>query len=610
MNDYEYDELSPEYNWIEIDPDYGGNGNVIDLNGNGFSDLTDNGDNLDDVETIDLPFNFTFYGIEYDKISICTNGWISFGETDMRSFRNYTVPGPGGPSPIVAVFWDDLKTTNNGEIYTYYDQQENIFIIEWSELKTFFNNSVETFQLILYDSGWQTPTGDDEMKIQFKEFNNTSIGDYPVGNYDGAVIHGQYCTVGIENQLANDGLQYTYNNSYHQAAMTLHDESAIFITTRTNADLAQPSLAYDIDSFYFELQPDEQQSSQITISNDGQEGSILHYSMNISPFSSGIEQIDNFGYAWTDSDSDPENNYDWIDIENNNDVVVLPDNDGGGIVDIGFNFPFYGTSYSFCAAMANGWIGFTGTSQSWNNESVFDDDSPSGAIFAFWDDLYPETLENDEGSGNIRYHGNSERLVIWYDHLRHWTSPNRIYDFQVILYKTGEIKINYREMIGETDSATIGIIDANSNFGLEVLFNQEGFIENNMSVLFDSAPDWAEINSDNTSGQLQNGQSQTFLMDIDSSNLDNGIHASYLAIGSNSDVNPNVNIPIVLNVSIFLGDVNQDGFIDVLDLVKVVSIILGNYNPTELEYSLSDLNEDGVVDVLDAVIIVNIILNQ
>ena len=36
----------------------------------------------------------------------------------MESFRNYTFPGPGGPSPMVAVFWDDLKTTNGGEVYS------------------------------------------------------------------------------------------------------------------------------------------------------------------------------------------------------------------------------------------------------------------------------------------------------------------------------------------------------------------------------------------------------------------------------------------------------------------------------------------------------------
>ena len=37
----------------------------------------------------------------------------------------------------------------------------------------------------------------------------------------------------IENHLSNDGLQYTFNNSYPTASMTLSDESAIFITTRS-----------------------------------------------------------------------------------------------------------------------------------------------------------------------------------------------------------------------------------------------------------------------------------------------------------------------------------------------------------------------------------------
>ena len=225
IGDTEY-ELAPEYDWIEIDPNLGGGGSEIYIN--------DSGDNNDDVETIDLPFTFTFYGEDYDRVSITSNGWISFGETDMRSFRNYTLPGPGGPSPMVAVFWDDLKTTNGGDVYVYYNSQDDAFIIEWSQVRTFLNNSVESFQIILYNTGWLTHTGDDEMKLQFKDFNNTSVGDYPVGNYNGYVYHGQYCTVGIENHLSNDGLQYTFNNTYADGARTLEDQSALFITTQSS----------------------------------------------------------------------------------------------------------------------------------------------------------------------------------------------------------------------------------------------------------------------------------------------------------------------------------------------------------------------------------------
>ena len=36
--------------------------------------LSDAGDNGDDVILVDLPFTFSFYGQEYDQISVCSNG--------------------------------------------------------------------------------------------------------------------------------------------------------------------------------------------------------------------------------------------------------------------------------------------------------------------------------------------------------------------------------------------------------------------------------------------------------------------------------------------------------------------------------------------------------
>ena len=99
-------------------------------------------------------------------------------------------------------------------------------------MRTFNSNSIESFQLILYNTSDQTPTGDDEMLMQYKEFNNTSTGSYPVGNWD-AVIHGAYCSIGLENHDGTIGIEYTFNNQYPTAARTLNDYSALFITTKT-----------------------------------------------------------------------------------------------------------------------------------------------------------------------------------------------------------------------------------------------------------------------------------------------------------------------------------------------------------------------------------------
>ena len=62
------------------------------------------------------------------------------------------------------------------------------------------------------------------------------------------------------------------------------------------------------------------------------------------------------------------------------------------------------------------------------------------------------------------------------------------------------------------------------------------------------------------------------------------------------------------NNPITLGDINFDGAINILDVVLLVSFILGD--PTnELEYSAADMNGDSQLDVLDVVLLIEMILN-
>ena len=219
---------APTYNWIEIDPYLSGLGTIL-------INLNDTGENQDDVTFVNLPFTFQFYGYEYQQISISTNGWIKPGLTNQSSFRNWRLPGAGGPSPMISAFWDDLKT-GQGRICVDYDSNNKWYISEWSNVQNGFDNSTETFQVIIYDEEYYpTLTGDNIIKIQYKEFNNVNSGHYDLYNQ----WHGNYASVGIENQDGNNGLEYTWNNEYPLSASDLENESAILITTNMPISLNQ-----------------------------------------------------------------------------------------------------------------------------------------------------------------------------------------------------------------------------------------------------------------------------------------------------------------------------------------------------------------------------------
>jgi hypothetical protein len=202
----------PVYDWIEIDPTQGG------LNGTSVN-LSDNGDNQDDVTQIDLPFTFNFYGISYNTLSICSNGWVSFLPTEQAQFRNWRIPGPLGPGAMIAAFWDDLY---GGDVYTYYMSAEHKFVIEWSNVNNAGGGN-ETFEIILYDpQSYPTITEDGPIKIQYKNWVSQDTGS--------SSTHGNYCTVGIEDHTQTRGLEYTYNNEYPTTAKSLGNETAIFFT--------------------------------------------------------------------------------------------------------------------------------------------------------------------------------------------------------------------------------------------------------------------------------------------------------------------------------------------------------------------------------------------
>ncbi|MFH1735939.1 MAG: C25 family cysteine peptidase, partial [bacterium] len=121
---------APIYNWVEIDPTYGGLGTQL-----GIIDMSENNDMS---VMLQLPFTFRYYGEDVNSLTVCSNGWIAtHADASYADFRNYRIPSIVGPRGMIAPFWDDLVTTP-GHVFAYHDAANHRFIIQWSGMECGF----------------------------------------------------------------------------------------------------------------------------------------------------------------------------------------------------------------------------------------------------------------------------------------------------------------------------------------------------------------------------------------------------------------------------------------------------------------------------------------
>jgi len=193
------------YDWIEIN-DIGTNLNLQD-------------DTI--YNDLQLPFTFKYFGIEYDAINVCSNGWVSFVPTQLDYFWNFSIPNPLGPSAMIAPFMDDLDDNNGTEpfnIYSYSDNEK--FIVQWDDVSNGEDDQncpnciKETFQLILYNNGDGTATGDGEIQFQYKEVYDIDA-------------NGNYSTIGIESHGQDDGTQYLFSKNLALGALWPEDDNGM-----------------------------------------------------------------------------------------------------------------------------------------------------------------------------------------------------------------------------------------------------------------------------------------------------------------------------------------------------------------------------------------------
>lgn len=184
------------YSWIDSDEPGGPAYSWRDIVGIGEQiPITYDDQNLG---PFDIGFDFSFYDGIFSTFNICSNGWISFTNTQ-TNYLNQPIPDPDVMENLVAPFWDDLYPPGGGEFWYYSDGFE--LVISFIGLPHYSTGGPYTFQIILRQTG--------AIIFQYQEM-------LPPLNSS---------TIGIQNGDGSIGLQIVYNAEY------IHDELAIRIAT-------------------------------------------------------------------------------------------------------------------------------------------------------------------------------------------------------------------------------------------------------------------------------------------------------------------------------------------------------------------------------------------
>ncbi len=366
--------------------------------------------------------------------------------------------------------------------------------------------------------------------------------------------------------------------------------------------LNAPEIFIDVEGFQVELEQGSSTIEEFVIVNMGE--ADLNFS------------IDTDSYQAINSDN---NNiaYEWIDISNDYSQLIMNHNDyaANESINMNFDFPFYDGSYSSFIVNSNGWLGFASDNTGWDNLELPSVDAPLNAIFGFWDDLNPQNESNSSGNGLIKYSNMEDKTVVWFDGVDHWPTnfEGSSYDFQMVLYSSGNVGFNYRSMLGDASSGTIGMQNGDGTIGTQLAFNNT-FAHDELSALVYRFPNWLSVNTNEET--ISAGGTTIMDLTFDSSGLSEGVYEYLLVIETNDFQQPYVYVPINLVITeedcggTEIGDINQDLAFNVLDVILTVNLVLSETELDECEFYNADVNSDGVLNILDVIEVINIVLDN
>ncbi len=204
-----------------------------------------------------------------------------------------------------------------------------------------------------------------------------------------------------------------------------------------------------------------------------------------SPATAATGGPDGWGYSWADSyETGVSYLYEWAPTE-----YTFGDDDSQSFA-LGFDFRFYGVSYSTISVNANGLIHFNGTAPPSTNWPLPYEDY--ALIAPLWDNLDPP-MGGQLWIGAIGTAPDRVFIIEWYE-IPHYSDVGAV-SFEVKLFEADDcIEFHYADMLFDHTqydwgaSATVGIQDGGLGYGLQVSYNQAA-VANEYALRFEPCED-------------------------------------------------------------------------------------------------------------------------
>ncbi|MDY6918249.1 MAG: PKD domain-containing protein, partial [Chloroflexota bacterium] len=243
----------------------------------------------------------------------------------------------------------------------------------------------------------------------------------------------------------------------------------------------------------------------------------------------GFDGPDVYGYYWIDSDEPGGPLYEWIELQGAGTDSGIHVDDEAVAVDVGFDFQFYGESYSQVMIAEDGYLSFTDYGGSaYTNQPIPHDSIPNSIVAPFWDDHYTPA------GGTILYDtmtvGERSLFVVeWHEVPLYGDPMGSSLTYEVVLTSDGEILFHYKT-VSDGQSASVGIENAAGSDGLCVSFNAAN-VHDGLSVLVASHPFWLRVEPQ--CGAVAASESQQLAVVFDARGLSPGTLSGEVVIVSN-----------------------------------------------------------------------------